>query len=79
MTKYQGLRLGLSDPAVNSRKTETTIFNLGTRLSKTKLEETMEEIRKRLTIPSTAIWVLHSTPFLELTTYSWDRNVYSDK
>lgn len=65
MTKYQGLRLGLSDPAVNSRKTETTIFNLGTRLSKTKLEETMEEIRKRLTIPSTAIWVLHSTPFLE--------------
>lgn len=47
--------MGLSDLAVGSSKVETTILNLGMRLSESKLEETMEEIRNRLTNPSIAV------------------------
>lgn len=47
--------MGLSDLAVSSSKVEPTTLNLGIRLSETKLEETMEEIRNRLTNQSMAI------------------------
>lgn len=47
--------MGISDLAVSSSKVEITILNLCISLSETKFEETMEEIKNRLTNLSTAI------------------------